>query len=88
MIRGLGGRWCKGDKWIRNVSLPPWLHGLSISNTKAFNPSTICQSYGAGGAGGAGKSMLCEENRYLLELVHHIHLNPMRAVIKDPGGIF
>jgi hypothetical protein len=49
------------------------LHGLSLSNIKAFNPSTICQSYGAGGA---GKSMLCEENRYLLELVRFIHLNP------------
>jgi hypothetical protein len=31
---------------------------------------------------------MCKENRYLLELVRHIHLNPMRAVIKDLGGIF
>ena len=57
------------------------IHGLSISNTKAFNPSTICQSYGAGGA---GKSILCEEDPYLLELVLYIHLNQMRAgIIKD-----
>jgi hypothetical protein len=62
------------------------MHGLSISNTKTFNPSTICQSYGAGGA---GKSILCDEDRYLLELVRYIHLNPVRAgIIKELGGIF
>jgi hypothetical protein len=63
MIRGLGGRWCKGDKWIRNVSLPPCLHGLSISNTKACN--------------GAGKSIVCQEDAYLKERVRVIHLNPV-----------
>ncbi|MFH1934081.1 MAG: hypothetical protein ABIN18_21225 [Pseudomonadota bacterium] len=67
------------------VSLPPCLRGLSISNTKAFNPSTIYQSYGAGGA---GKSIVCQEDRYLLELVCYIQLNPMRAVIKGLGGYF
>jgi len=35
------------------------------------------------------KSILCEEDRYLLELVRYIHLNPMRdGIIKDLGGIF
>jgi putative transposase len=34
------------------------------------------------------QSILCEEDRYLLELVRYIHLNPMRAVIKDLGGVF
>jgi len=62
------------------------IHSLAISNTKAFNPSTICQSYGAGGA---GKSILCEEDHYLLELVRYIYLNPIRAgIIKGLGGIF
>ena len=34
------------------------------------------------------KSILCEKDRYLLKLVRYIHLNPMRAVIKDLVEIF
>jgi putative transposase len=51
---------------------------LPISNTKAFNPSIICQSYGAGGA---GKSIICQEGAYLKEPARYIHLNPLRAKI-------
>jgi hypothetical protein len=29
------------------------------------------------------KSILCQQDRYLLELVRYIHLNPMRARIVD-----
>ncbi len=50
-----------------------------MSNTKAFNPSTIVPTYGAGGA---GKSIICEDDPYLLELTRHIHLHP----VKFPGG--
>ncbi|MCG2788801.1 MAG: transposase, partial [Actinomycetia bacterium] len=33
---------------------------------------------------GHGKSILCQENTYLLELVRYIHLNPIRAgIVKD-----
>ena len=32
---------------------------------------------------GAGKSILCEEDPYLLELVRYIHLNPLRAEIVE-----
>jgi putative transposase len=32
--------------------------------------------------------MICEEERYLLELVRYIHLNPLRAgVVKGMGGL-
>ena len=34
------------------------------------------------------KSILCEEESYLLELVRYIHLNPLRAgMVKDMGGL-
>ena len=34
------------------------------------------------------KSIICEEERYLLELVRYIHLNPLRAaVVKSMGGL-
>jgi REP element-mobilizing transposase RayT len=32
------------------------------------------------------KSMLCQEDPYLLELVRYIHLNPMRARLRDLGN--
>ena len=34
------------------------------------------------------KSIICEEDPYLLELVRHIHLNPLRAgLVKDLGAL-
>ena len=34
------------------------------------------------------KSIVCEEDPYLLELVRYIHLNPVRAgLVKDVGGL-
>nr|WP_302467706.1 transposase [Geomonas nitrogeniifigens] len=33
------------------------------------------------------KSIVCEEDTYLLELVRYIHLNPLRAgLVKEAGG--
>ena len=35
------------------------------------------------------KSILCQENTYLLELVRYIHLNPIRAgIVKDLKSLF
>jgi putative transposase len=37
---------------------------------------------------GAGKSILCEEDLYLLELVRYIHLNPLRAgIVEELKGL-
>ena len=34
------------------------------------------------------KSILCQEDSYLLELVRYIHLNPLRAgIVKDLRGL-
>ena len=64
-----------------------------------LNISMVCQyqterhltpvpSARATGQAGQANQFLCEEDPYLLELVRYIHLNPIRAVIKDLGGIF
>ncbi len=38
--------------------------------------------------GRAGKSILCQENTYLLELVRYFHLNPIRAgIVKDSKSL-
>jgi len=67
-----------------------------MSNKKAFNPSTIVpaypctifRTYRASGAGGAGKSILCQQDPYLLELVRYIHLNPLRArLVEDYNAL-
>jgi putative transposase len=35
------------------------------------------------------KSILCQENTYLLELVRYIHLNPIRAgIVKDLKSLY
>jgi hypothetical protein len=37
---------------------------------------------------GASKSILCQEDEYLLELVRYIHLNPVRAgAVKSLGKL-
>lgn len=56
--------------------LSKWMHGLLTSYASYFNkrhqrPGRLFQN--------RFKSILCESDRYLLELIRYIHLNPLRA---------
>ena len=55
------------------------IQSASSSPRPSFSESTCPPSASPSGEAGGYKSILCQQDPYLLELVRYIHLNPLRA---------